>query len=228
LAKDKTEYRVANYAGGLSNIPEPADSGSLEIKPDGQWKLNIGLLKHTYAPFARMPFEVEPLSPESCRVTIRSVTNASFGARLELPDTSAAVLEADLLERGYDREKMMAGAAERQRLKASGQWWAELQPYRVLIACHYSEAHNKSEAADLHATAEGLQYRAIFGSKLSIPWNTIQDIEVTTQARKRVTASRAIALGALAYAAKKSETYTYVHISDENTVWTFVSNGHSA
>jgi len=108
---------------------------------------------------------------------------------------------------------------------ASGEWWAELHPYRILIGCHFSGARNKNELGDLHATREGIQYKR---AKVLIPWRAIQDIEISTQATKRVTAGRVIALGVFALAAKKGETYTYIHISDSNTVWSFADTTSQA
>jgi hypothetical protein len=223
VAKEKkaTEYRVANYDGHFKAVPEAGLSGKVEVTPEGMWQLHLGFRKNVQGRFASLPFEVEPLSEQSCRVTVRNVDNPSYGVRFDLPDTTAAELQADLAERGFLIEAMMAGAVERQRRKAGGAWWVDIRPYRILIGCHYSGARKKDELGDLRATGSGLEYKAMLGSKVTIPWQAIQDIEVSTQSARRVTAGRAVALGVFALAAKKNETYTYIHISDANTVWSF-------
>jgi hypothetical protein len=104
-----------------------------------------------------------------------------------------------------------------------GQWWDRLRPYRILAACHYSGAKNKKEKGDLLVTANGLQYKAVLGAKVSIAWLAIHDIEISTESTKRVTVGRALSMGVFALAAKKDETYTYVHSSDPNRVWSFAT-----
>jgi hypothetical protein len=103
------------------------------------------------------------------------------------------------------------------------QWWAGIKPYRILVACHYSGARNKGENGALHATAEGLFYKALLGSKVTIPWNVIQGIEVTTESKRRVTAGRVVSMGIFSLAAKKNETFAYIHVQDANTVWSFAA-----
>jgi len=226
MTEDKkgSEYRVANYDGGLKVVPEAGLAGTVEIKPDGVWNLHLGFGKNAFARFEQMPLQVEPLSRESCRVWIRSVNNPNFAARFDLPTTPASVLEADLSERGLLINQVMAAAAERGRRKAAGQWWVGIKPYRILIGCHYSGAKTKSEVGNLEATAGGLQYNGgVFGSKVTIPWHTISDIEISTQSTKRVTAGRVLAVGVFALVAKKNETYTYVHITASNSVWSFAT-----
>jgi hypothetical protein len=102
-------------------------------------------------------------------------------------------------------------------------WWAGIKPYRILIACHYLGARSRGESGGLRATAEGLFYKPLLGSKVTIPWNVIQDIEVTTESKKRVTAGRAVAIGIFSLAARKNETFTYIHVQDANTVWSFAA-----
>jgi len=112
-AKGKaTEYAVANYDGSLKRLPEAGLSGAVEVKSDGTWKLNLGFRKHTFASFAKLPFEITPLSAQACRITIRSVDNPNFAARFDLPETAAAVIEADLTARGFRLDQMMAAAAD--------------------------------------------------------------------------------------------------------------------
>ena len=112
---------------------------------------------------------------------------------------------------------------EREDRIAAGEWWADMAPYRILIGCHYSGAKKKDERGDLRATSVGLEYKATLGTRVKIPWGVVRDIEVGTQATKRVTAGRVLAVGVFALAAKKNEKYTYVHISDQNTVWSFAT-----
>ncbi len=180
-AKKATEYKVANYDGRFKAIPEAGLAGNVEVKPDGVWDLHLGFRKNIWGRFDHMPFEVVPLSGESCRVTVRSVDNPNFGVKFDLPGTPASVLEADLAERGLLLDQMMAAAAKRGQRKASGQWWVGIRPYRIFISCHYSGARNKGESGSLEATVEGLHYKAALGSKVSIPWQAIHDIETSMQ-----------------------------------------------
>lgn len=219
--KKATEYRVANYDGRLKAVPEAGLSGKLEIKPDGTWELDFGFRKKVSGQFLVLPLVVTPLSEQSSQVTIRQPQDPNYGVRFELPETPAAVILQDLAERGFTVQQLAAAIQARAQGLASGQWWLAIKPCRILISCHYSGARNKNEAGSLHATAKGLQYKALLGSKVSIPWLVIRDIEISTQATKRVTAGRVLAVGVFALAAKKNEVFTYVHISDANTVWSF-------
>jgi hypothetical protein len=221
--KKATEYAVANYDGSFTVVPEAGLSGTIEVKPDGNWHLHLGFRKHVTGDFANFPFQVESLSEQSCRVTVRNVDNPNYAVRFELPSTAASELLADLAERGYSLDRMMAGGAQRRQRRASGEWWAGITPYRILIGCHYSGARTKGEVGDLRADQDGIHYKALLRSKVSIPWRVIQDIQVTTQSTKRVTVGRAVALGVFALAAKKGETFTYIHISDANSIWSFAA-----
>lgn len=218
----KTRYNVANYGGGFSNTqPISGEAGSLQI--DGmRWTLKLGRRKIKDA-FETWPFEVQALDATSCRVTVRNVRNPRTGITFDLLETSAATLNADLRERGCGITEIMDDAGERAAKREQGAWWVDLKPYRILIGCHYSGAKNKGESGPLQATAQGIEYKAFLGSKVKIPWSVIQDIEVSTQSSRRVSAGRVLAVGVFALAAKKNETFTYIHISDKNTVFSFAA-----
>jgi hypothetical protein len=97
-------------------------------------------------------------------------------------------------------------------------WWAGINPYPILEDCHYSP-RPKNEWGDLEALYEGIKYRAMTGafsvreSAVYIPWQAIQGIEI----------SPVYGAGLFAFAAKKSETYTYVNLASTNTVWSFAT-----
>ena len=220
-------------------MPQAGLAGILEIDKHNSWTLDFGFRKHVRASLQTYPLEVKPLSATSCRVIVRDVTSLTIAASFELPTTSANTLNADLQERDAQIEKVRSDAvareAEAQREAdlrgarlAAGEWWVGMPEHPVLIGCHFSGARKKDERGTLKATATGLDYKAVLGSKVNIPWNVIKDIEVSTQSTKRVTAGRVLAVGIFALAAKKTETYTYVHISDQNTVWSFASKTSQA
>ena len=246
--KKTSEYRVSNYDGSFKSVPEPGLSGTVEVKPDATWQLNLGFRKHVANSFAKAPFQVEPTGEGSSRVTVHDVHDFSFAAHFDLPNTSTKALQDDLVERGYSFDQVMGQANQRReqqkaelterfsKLNAETQdllakiptarsapreWWAGITPHRLLLGCHFSGARNSKETGNLEATATGLYYKAVLGTKVTIPWQVIQDIEVSTQSTRRATVGRAVALGVFALAAKKNETFTYVHVSDRNTVWSF-------
>lgn len=218
----KTKYNVANYGGGFTNTkPIPGAAETVEI--DGaHWALKLGRRKIADE-FEAWPFEIQSLGATSCRVTVRNAIDPDVAIRFDLPETSAATLEADLDERGCGFAEIMEAAQERQVQKQRGAWWLDIKPYRILIGCHFSGAKNKGESGSLQATAQGIEYKAFLGSKVKIPWAAIQDIEVSTQSTRRVTAGRVLAVGVFALAAKKNETFTYIHISDKNSVFSFAA-----
>ncbi len=166
-------------------------------------------------------FDVGPSELAGSRVTARPQRKTVSPSSWTLPRHPFFL--ADLASRGHSAEAVSEKAHDLEARIASGQWWTDLAPYKILIGCHYSGAKNKNERGDLRATTGGLEYKAVLGTKVKIPWCVVRDIEVGTQATKRVSAGRVLAVGVFALAAKKHETWTYVHVADQNTVWSFAT-----
>ena len=216
-----SEYVFANYDGGWKQYPEKGLSGTIDVEDNGKWKMSFGFRKNLAGDFSRFPFEVAPLSPASCRVTVRSTDNATFRVGFDLPTTPAEILLSDLKARGYEFESAMAAGADRDKRLAGGEWWAKIPEAKFGMGYHYSGAKNKSETGTIFVTSEGIEYRSFGGNKVRFPWRSIQDIEISTEATRRVTAGRVLAVGIFALAAKKNEVHTFIHISDPNTVFSF-------
>ncbi|MGB9112691.1 MAG: SHOCT domain-containing protein [Acidimicrobiales bacterium] len=216
------EYKFANYDGRLVAFPEAGD-GKLEITEDGYWLLHFGFRKNVTGDFAEFPFVVAPLGADSTKVLVHAFSNPKYEFGFELPGVPAQGFVDRLHERGLAFEQLEEKYRARQQQLSAGQWWVRIKPYRILLGCHYSGARNKGESGNLDATKEGISYKAVLGAKVNIPWSVIRDIEISTQNTKRVTAGRALAIGVFALAAKKNETFTYIHIEDPNTIWSFAT-----
>ncbi|WP_249021626.1 SHOCT domain-containing protein [Conexibacter sp. S30A1] len=216
----KTRYRVANYGGGFADTkPIVGEAGTVTLEGI-KWTLKLGRRKITDR-LEMWPFEVEPIDSDSCRVTVHRASDPGVAITFDVPGTSAEVLRADLQERGCGYDVLMDEADDRRALKDQGAWWVDVPPYLALIGCHWTGAKNTKETGDLRVTAEGFEYKATLGSRVRIPWAAVEDIDVSNQATRRVTATRVLAVGVLALAAQKSEVLRYVHIADKNTVFTF-------
>jgi len=218
-----TEYKLINYDGGFKSQPEAGLAGSVEVGDDGKWRVNLGFRKHVTGDFKNFPFEVQALAPTSCRLTVRNVHNPSYNVNFDLPDTSAEAINGDLANRKYELTSLMAAGEQVRQRVISGQWWAKVSEFKIGMGYHYSGERQKNQTGTMFAGTSGIDYKSFGGKKVHIPWNVIQDVEISTQAARRVTAARVLAVGVFALAAKKNETYTYVHISDQNTVWSFAT-----
>lgn len=216
-----TEYIFNNYDGGWPAYPDPGLAGSIEILDGLKWKMNFGFRKHLSGSFKEFPLVAEPMTDNSCRVTVLSISNVEFRVCFDLPETSSQAFEEDLESRGYSRSSIKEAADKISDRTASGQWWAAISEYKIGLGYHYAGARDKRETGTMYATALGIEYKSFAGSKVKIPWSTIRGIEVSTQATRRVTAGRVVALGVFALAAKKGEIFTYVHVTDPNSLWSF-------
>ena len=216
-----TEYIFNNYDGGWPAYPEPGLAGSIEILDGLKWQMNFGFRKHLSGSFKEFPLVVEPITDTSCRVMALSTSNPEFRVCFDLPETSVQAFEEDLESRGYSRSAIKEAADKISERTASGQWWAGISEYKIGMGYHYAGARDKRETGTIYANAAGIEYKAFAGSKVKIPWSAIRGIEVSTQATRRVTAGRVVALGVFALAAKKGEIFTYVHITDQNSLWSF-------
>jgi len=223
-----TEYKLTNYDGGWKAYPEKGLSGSIEIHEDAKWKMNLGFRKHLNGDFKQFPLEVQPLTDSSCRVVVRNVNNPEFRVSFDLSETSAQTFLKDLEDRGYLYSTMTAAAEDRKKRIAAGEWWAEISEFKIGMGYHYAGERNKNQTGTMFVNNSGIEYKSFGGSKVKIPWDVITDIEISTQATRRVTAGRVLAMGVFALAAKKGEVYTYVHVSDPNTMWSFAIKSSQA
>ncbi len=162
---EKRETSVANTK------PISGAAGTVEL--DGvSWTLKLGRHKIT-GRLERWPFEVEAIGTTSCRVNIHRASDPDVAISFDLPDTSAAALEADLEARGCGYRVLLDEAQDRKAEKQLGAWWVDLAPGLMLVGCHWTGSKSKGESGDLRATAAGLEYRALLGSKVRIAWAAI-------------------------------------------------------
>lgn len=143
----KSEYKVANYEGGLAELPTAQSAGKVALDTNDSWTLSFGLGKHARGSLREFPFEVAPSGETACLVTVRCVRDANFGVRFGLPETSAAALCSDLDERGCGIAQVMAAAGALQQRIAAGEWWADLAEYRILKDVHFSGLASKARPA---------------------------------------------------------------------------------
>jgi hypothetical protein len=207
------KFRIANYAGGLPSHPDPKKAGNLIFTSTLRWELHLaGTKGYVFGDIAHSAFAVESTGAKSCRVVVRD-QDETVCTSFDLPDTPAAKFEAALAsQRGR-----LEGAKKRDILVSDGQWWLAPGTFKCLgfterftvrgTAYHggwsgHPKTHGNTNLLEVDKRGIGLRgMKTIF----TIPWEQIVDVTVDgpETAATRITATRLLAFGVFALAAKK-------------------------
>jgi len=219
------KFTLANYDGGLSSHPKPAEAGDFEVESDATWSMSFkGSFKSSHGPLASWAISETATSDNSCRVTMQSEDGFQT-ATFELPSTSVEELQEALDEQ---QPKVDASRAKEEQILA-GQWWLDSSIFKGLgftgqwtaseTTYHggFSDEPKSHAGCILKIDKSGVslsKFRTIF----SIPWSDITDLEVEgpEQASKRFTATRLALLGPLGLAFKKSKKSTVIQVSTKS------------
>jgi hypothetical protein len=219
------KFKLANYDGGLSSHPKPAEAGEFEVGVDATWRMSFkGSFKPSHGSLVSWTISQAATADDSCRVTMHS-QDGSQTATFDLPGTSAEELQNALDEQ---QPKVEATKAKEEQILA-GEWWLDSSIFKGLGFTGQWTAsdttyhgglldHPKSHSGcTLKIDKNGVSLWS-FRTLFSIPWSEIIDLEVEgpEQASQRFTATRLALLGPLGLAFKKSKKSTVVQVSTKS------------
>jgi Short C-terminal domain len=221
------KFRIANYAGGLPSHPDPKKAGNLILTPAFKWELHlVGARQWVVGGIGRFAFDVESTGPKSCRVVLRDQQDETIRTSFDLPDTPADKFEAALAS----QQGRLEGAMKRDVLVSGGQWWLAPGTFKCLgfterftvsgTAYHggwsgHPKTHGNTNLLEVDKRGIGLRgMKTIF----TIPWEQIVDVTVDgpETAATRITATRLLAFGVFALAAKKKTKAAIVIVTTAN------------
>jgi hypothetical protein len=219
------KFKATDYNGGFESHPTPEPEVTFVLQ-DGGWQLHYpkhraGLKKvWQYSHGKGVRFQVEPLTDKTCRVTIGS---GSFTVHASAENVG---------RESEQRAQAAQAAAERTQRIAKGDWWLAKDAFKGLgfieswsvSETEYMGGYSASPKAltgkfhqnILKIDRKGVSLNSI-KNIFTIPWSEVVDIEVDDPGRsKHVTAGRAVLLGPLALAARKTTQNTLILVQLRN------------
>lgn len=233
MAKNES-FKLTNYDGGLPSHPRPEPSGTLVFPHSGAhaFKFELhwnGSKEFHHAGIARYRLDAVSTGRKSCRVSVVDNESPDVNATFELPDTSAEELNAAFSARVKAltiAQENAKAAQQRQEKISAGAWWLTQDAFKGLgltKAFSLSESHYLGGWSGHTKTYTGMSKQIFtvdssgiglrgFRQLFVIPWDQIVDVEIEgpEQASKRVTATRVLALGVFALAARKKSKMSVI------------------
>jgi|GEM_PF-4236277 len=220
------QFKFVNYDGGFPSHPSNEEEGRLVLTLR-EWQIHYGGRgfvkgkKWIKGGLARYVLNARATGPKSCHVTFADPEDPSVHGSLDLPDTSAEEFEAAYAAAAGNAHSLQAQSNMREALTGNGAWWLEPNAFRGL------GMNERFSASDTHYLGGWPGYTKTHTGKLTyiiaidkkgislsgmatlftIPWEEVISIEIDgpENASKRVTATRVVALGVFALAAKKGQ-----------------------
>lgn len=213
------KFKATDYNGGFASHPTPEQEATFVIQ-DAGWQLHYpkhrsGLKKvWQYSHGKGVRFQAEPLTDKTCKVTIGT---GSF--------TVHASAE-DIERESTKRTQTIQVATERAQRIAKGDWWLTKDAFKGLgflerwsvseteymggYSAYPKPLTGKFHQNTLWVDSKGVSLQSI-KNVFTIPWSEVVDIEVDDPGRsKHVTAGRAVLLGPLTLAARKTTQNTLI------------------
>ena len=137
----------------------------------------------------------------------------------------AARKEAKADEKARKHEAEQQAAAEREAARAAeraaGHWWVDVPTGMIGAAIYRGPRGRGKTQGIMRFTADGIQWSVPF-KKLVIPWNAIEAIDIDGETSKRVTVTRALAIGVFALGAKKKREDCHLSVITPSMEYAFI------
>ena len=211
----KNDWKFENAQGW-----DGSSSGRLVIEPTS-WTVSLSKMKKRTFRWWGYTFEASDVDG-TCRVAgIDVKTGEPTGWTLDIPGATADEINGELDALGATLAQVQASLAKSQERRESGEWWAGFSGGKIYGFVCYLGARNPKTTGTLSCDLQGFKWKAMIEQPVSIPYTDIIDLEISSEQTKRATLTRALAVGVLTFAVKKTENWSYIHITTAAATYTF-------